>query len=44
MNADGSMARGAQVSAYARQFDLVLLSVEDVVAVRQALTAEATLV
>lgn len=44
MNADGSMARGEQVSAYARQFDLVLLSVEDVVAVRQAQTAEATLV
>lgn len=44
MNADGSMARGAQVCAYARQFDLVLLSVEDVVAVRQAQTTEVTLV
>lgn len=36
MNPDGSMARGAQVAAYARQFDLVVLSVEDVVAVRRA--------
>ena len=36
MNADGSMARGAQVSAYARQFDLELLSVDDVVQVRMA--------
>jgi len=43
MNADGSMARGAQVAAYARQFDLVLLSVEDVVAVRQARAADAAL-
>jgi 3,4-dihydroxy 2-butanone 4-phosphate synthase len=40
MNADGSMARDAQVTAYARQFDLVLLSVEDVVAVRQAMVAD----
>jgi 3,4-dihydroxy 2-butanone 4-phosphate synthase len=39
MNPDGSMARGDQVLAYARQFDLVLLSVQDVVAVRQALQA-----
>jgi len=43
MNQDGSMARGAQVAAYARQFDLVLLSVEDVVVVRQAMAAEAVL-
>lgn len=41
MNADGSMARGTQVSAYARQFDLELLSVEDVVQVRRAMAAEA---
>jgi 3,4-dihydroxy-2-butanone 4-phosphate synthase len=41
MNADGSMARGAQVSAYARQFDLELLSVDDVVQVRMAMAAEA---
>jgi 3,4-dihydroxy 2-butanone 4-phosphate synthase len=40
MNPDGSMARGHQVMAYARQFDLVLLSVEDVVEVRRALQAE----
>jgi 3,4-dihydroxy 2-butanone 4-phosphate synthase len=39
MNPDGSMARGDQVLAYARQFDLVLLSVQDVVAVRQAMQA-----
>ena len=39
MNPDGSMARGAQVLAYARQFDLVLLSVQDVVAVRRAMQA-----
>ena len=44
MNADGSMARGAQVSAYARQFDLVLLSVEDVVQVRTTMAAEAAIV
>lgn len=44
MNADGSMARGAQVAAYARQFDLVRLSVEDVVQVRTALAAEAAIV
>jgi 3,4-dihydroxy 2-butanone 4-phosphate synthase len=43
MNADGSMARGAQVSAYARQFDLELLSVEDVVQVRMAMAAEAAI-
>jgi len=41
MNADGSMARGAQVSAYARQFDLELLSVDDVVQARMAMAAEA---
>ena len=34
MNPDGSMARGAQVAAYARQLDLVVISVEDVVAAR----------
>ena len=39
MNPDGSMARGDQMLAYARQFDLVLLSVQDVVAVRQAMQA-----
>jgi 3,4-dihydroxy 2-butanone 4-phosphate synthase len=43
MNPDGSMARGAQVAAYARQFDLVLLSVEDVVQVRRAMAAEAAI-
>jgi 3,4-dihydroxy 2-butanone 4-phosphate synthase len=43
MNPDGSMARGAQVQAYARQFDLVLLSVEDVVQVRKAMSAEAAI-
>ena len=41
MNPDGSMARGAQVAAYARQFDLVQLSVLDVVQVRKAMAAEA---
>jgi len=44
MNPDGSMARGAQVTAYARQYDLVLLSVEDVVGVRKTKAAVATLV
>ena len=39
MNPDGSMARGDQVLAYARQFDLVLLSVQDLVDVRRALRA-----
>ena len=39
MNPDGSMARGDQVRAYARQFDLVLLSVQDLVDVRRALQA-----
>jgi 3,4-dihydroxy 2-butanone 4-phosphate synthase len=43
MNPDGSMARGAQVAAYARQFDLVLLSVEDVVQVRKAMSTEAAM-
>ena len=41
MNPDGSMARGAQVAAYARQFDLVRLSVLDVVQVCKAMAAEA---
>jgi len=41
MNPDGSMARGAQVAAYARQFDLVQLSVLDVVQVCKAMAAEA---
>ena len=40
MNPDGSMARGGQVRAYARQFDLVLLSVQDLVDVRQAMQAQ----
>lgn len=40
MNPDGSMARGGQVAAYARQFDLVVPSVADVVGVHAARQAE----
>lgn len=36
MNEDGSMARGAQVTAFAALHDLVQLSIEDLVAWRQA--------
>jgi 3,4-dihydroxy 2-butanone 4-phosphate synthase len=36
MNPDGSMARGEQVRAYARQFDLVRLDIDDIVAARRA--------
>jgi len=43
MNADGSMARGAQVSAYARQFDLELISVDDLVQVRMVMAAESAI-
>jgi 3,4-dihydroxy 2-butanone 4-phosphate synthase len=42
MNPDGSMPRGGQVLADARQFDLVLLGVQDPVAVPSAMAAMPT--